>query len=73
MIFGKWKPQGALLACILFGFSRALVVFLGLRTEAIPTQVMSMLPYIITLLVLVGFVGRAVAPAASGKPFGQDS
>jgi ABC-type uncharacterized transport system permease subunit len=71
MIFGKWKPQGALMACFLFGFSQALVVFLGLRTQAIPTQVMSMLPYLITLLVLVGFVGRAVAPKASGRPFGE--
>ena len=72
MIFGKWKPQGALYACLLFGFSQALVVFLGLRTEAIPTQVMKMLPYIITLIVLVAFVGRATAPKASGRPFGED-
>ena len=73
MIFGKWKPQGALLACLLFGFSQALVVFLGLRTQAIPSQVMSMLPYLITLIVLVGFVGRAVAPKALGKAFGEDA
>jgi general nucleoside transport system permease protein len=73
MIFGKWKPQGALLACLLFGFSQALVVFLGLRTDIIPTQVMKMLPYLITLVVLVGFVGKAVAPKASGRPFGEDA
>ena len=71
MIFGKWKPQGALLACLLFGFSQALVVFLGLRAQVIPSQLMSMLPYLITLLVLVGFVGKAVAPKASGKAFGE--
>lgn len=72
MIFGKWKPQGALLACLLFGFSQALVVFLGLRAQAIPSQLMSMLPYAITLIVLVGFVGKAVAPKASGRPFGEE-
>lgn len=70
MIFGKWRPQGALLACLLFGFAQAFVVFLGLRTDAIPTQIMSMLPYVLTLIVLVGFVGRSVAPKAIGKPFG---
>ncbi len=73
MIFGKWKPQGAVLACLLFGFSQALVVFLGLRTQAIPTQIMSMLPYLITLFVLVGFVGKAVAPKALGRAFGEDA
>ncbi|MFP4378462.1 MAG: ABC transporter permease [Spirochaetales bacterium] len=73
MIFGKWKPQGALLACLLFGFAQAMVVFLGLRTAAIPTQIMSMLPYVLTLVVLVGFVGKSVAPRAVGKPFGNDA
>jgi general nucleoside transport system permease protein len=70
MIFGKWRPQGALLACLLFGFAQAFVVFLGLRADAIPTQIMSMLPYVLTLIVLVGFVGRSSAPKAVGKPFG---
>lgn len=71
MIFGKWRPQGALVACLLFGLAQALVVFLGLRTDAIPSQVLSMLPYVLTLIILVAFVGRAVAPAASGRPFGR--
>ena len=50
----------------------SVIVFLGLRTEAIPTQVIKMLPYLITLIVLVAFVGRATAPKASGRPFGED-
>ncbi len=70
VIFGKWRPQGAFAACLLFGFAQALVVFLGLRTDALPTQIMSMLPYALTLVVLVGFVGRSAAPRAIGRPFG---
>ena len=71
MIFGKWKPQGALLACLLFGASNGLMVYLG-RSNAtfqISQQLLSMLPYIITLVVLTGFVGRSSAPAADGVPY----
>lgn len=71
MIFGKWKPQGAMLASILFGFSNGLVVFLGNPNIGIkvPESVLSMLPYLITLVVLVLFVGRANGPAANGVPY----
>lgn len=71
MIFGKWKPQGAMWACLLFGVSNGLVVYLG-RADApfqISVQILSMLPYVLTLIVLMGFVGRASAPAAVGVPY----
>lgn len=71
MIFGKWKPQGAMWACLLFGVSNGLVVYLG-RADApfqISVQILSMLPYVLTLIVLMSFVGRASAPAAVGVPY----
>lgn len=71
MIFGKWKPQGAMWACLLFGLSNGLVVFLGGAKSPvqISEQLLSMIPYILTLIILTGFVGRASAPAASGQPY----
>lgn len=69
VIFGKWTPQGSVLACLLFGFAQALVVLLGGGTVNVPPQLLSMLPYVLTILVLVLFVGRSAAPKASGTPY----
>ncbi len=69
MIFGKWKPQGALMACLLFGSAQGLSVFLGQFDLNIPSQFLSMLPYILTIVILVSFVGKSVAPAADGIPY----
>ncbi len=71
VIFGKWKPQGAMLASLLFGASTGLVVFLGNPNVGIhiSENLLSMVPYIITLIVLVGFVGKANGPAANGEPY----
>lgn len=69
MIFGKWKPQGALLACLFFGLAQGLSVFFGRPGFGIPSQFLAMLPYVLTLIVLVGFVGRANAPAALGQKY----
>lgn len=70
VIFGKWKPQGAMWACLLFGAAQGLTVYLGKSGGIeISSQLLAMLPYVLTLLVLVGFVGRSVAPAASGEPY----
>lgn len=69
MIFGKWKPQGALLACLLFGSAQGLAVFLGQFDYNISSQILSMIPYILTLIILVSFVGKSVAPAADGIPY----
>ena len=76
MIFGKWKPVPTVAACLLFAFADALqirlqgVVLPGIGE--IPVQVIQALPYALTVILLAGFVGRAVAPKASGIPYVKD-
>lgn len=72
MIFGKWTPHGAVLACLFFGFAKGLEVYLGTRFP-VPSTLLALLPYVLTLLTLVGFVGRARPPAAVGRPFVKES
>jgi len=72
MIFGKWKPQGALLACLIFGGAQGLTVFLGQFDFKVSSQLLSMLPYVLTLVILVSFVGKMVAPAADGIPYEKE-
>lgn len=67
VIFGKFKPQGALLACLLFGFCNGVKVLVPSNT--VSPNLISMIPYIVTILALVLFVGTARVPAANGKPF----
>jgi len=73
LIFGKWKPVPAALACLLFGFAEALQIRLQgvmlLGEKPIPVQFIQILPYIVTMLVLGGFVGRARAPKSLGTAF----
>lgn len=69
MIFGRWNPVGVLLAALFFGFARALAVYLGSIGSPIPSQFLSMLPYLATIAVVAGLVGRARPPAAGGKPY----
>lgn len=66
MIFGKWKPQGAMWACLLFGAAQGLIIFIGGTEIPISSQLLAMLPYVLTLVILVGFVGKATSPAANG-------
>jgi len=74
MIFGKWMPFGAFGGAMLFGFTESLAVrsqilqlqFFG---SPIPVQFMQVLPYITTMVVLAGLIGRAVGPAAVGQPY----
>lgn len=69
VIFGKWKPVGTYGACMLFGLTQALVIMLGGGSFPIPSQILAMLPYVITILTLVLFVGSSVAPKADGVPY----
>jgi general nucleoside transport system permease protein len=73
LIFAKWRPVPALFACLLFAFTDAVQVRLqGVPLPIIgevPTQAIQALPYIATVLLLAGFVGRAVAPKAIGQPY----
>jgi len=69
MIFGKWKPQGALLACLLFGGAKGLEIFLGSKGFPVPGDILAMLPYVLTIVVLVGVVGKTTPPGAIGKIF----
>jgi simple sugar transport system permease protein len=73
MIFGKWNPIGAWGAALLFGFANAIqtqIQFAGVLE--IPHQFIGMLPYLLTIIVLAGFVGRARPPAADGVPYEKE-
>jgi len=73
LIFGKWRPLPALLACLMFGFLDAVAIRLqGVTMPVIgevPVQLIQALPYVLTVVLLAGFIGRAVAPRAIGTPF----
>lgn len=73
LIFGKWRPVPALFACFLFAFTDAVQIRLqGVPLPllgTVPTQAIQALPYIATVLLLAGFVGRAIAPKAIGQPY----
>ncbi len=69
VIFGKWTPFGSYGACTLFGATQALAIILGGGAIPIPTSILSMLPYAMTIVVLVLFVGKSVAPKADGVPY----
>ena len=82
MIVGRWTPLGAFGAALLFASSRALGVSiggnppegqLGVLLGGVPGQVFDALPYIVTIIVLAGFIGRSIAPAADGLPYERES
>lgn len=73
LIFAKWRPWQALGACMLFGFFQALAlrpdVVTAVMQVKIPVPFLDALPYILTVLVLAGFVGKAIPPRAGGEPY----
>jgi simple sugar transport system permease protein len=71
MIFGRWRPFGALGAAVLFGFAVSLQSFLAVLNVGIPSPFLSMAPYVITIAVVSGLVGRVRAPAADGVPYSR--
>lgn len=68
LIFGKWHPVGVLGATLLFGAFQAAATLLGGR-DLLPPTIVESIPFILTMMVLAGFIGRAVPPKAVGKPF----
>jgi len=77
LIFGKWRPMQTLLACLLFGFADALTIQMqGVATlpsgEDIPVQFVQMVPYVVTIVVLAGFIGQSRAPGALGVPYEKE-
>ena len=69
MIFGKWNPIGAFLSSLLFGFADSLQIKMQILSVPIPSAFLAMAPYIVTMIVLTGIVGRAIPPAADGQPY----
>ena len=73
LIFGKWRPVPAMFACLLFGFLEAVAIRLqGARVPGVgevPVQLVQALPYILTVVLLAGFIGRAIPPRALGVPY----
>jgi len=68
VIFGKFRPHGVLLGCLLFGFCSGLKVVLG-GSSTINMHLISMIPYVVTVIVLILFVGKSHVPSANGKPY----
>jgi simple sugar transport system permease protein len=74
LIFGKWRPVQTMLACLLFGFADAVTIQMqGVAKlpsgEDIPIQFVQMIPYVVTIVVLAGFIGHSRAPGALGVPY----
>lgn len=71
MIFGKWHPLGTLGAALFFGLAQTLGIAGGTipYVQNIPSVILQILPYVLTILALAGFIGKAVAPKASGEPY----
>jgi simple sugar transport system permease protein len=77
LIFGKWRPVETLLACLLFAFTEAASIQMqGLLKlpsgEDIPVQFINMVPYVLTIVVLAGFIGTSRPPRALGVPYQKE-
>lgn len=69
MIVGRWHPVGALSAALIFGFADSLQVKLAILNTGIPSEFLLMAPYIVTIIVVAGLIGRSRPPAADGQPY----
>jgi ABC-type uncharacterized transport system permease subunit len=69
VIFGRWHPVGAFVAALVFGFSEELQNRLAVLDTPIPSEFLLMTPYVITIVVVAGLVGRSRPPAADGQPY----
>jgi simple sugar transport system permease protein len=71
MIFGAWHPVGAFLAALVFGFAGAVQALLSILGVDVPPQLLASVPYLVTIIVVAGVVGRVRGPAAAGQPYEQ--
>jgi len=71
LIFGKWHPIRTFIACLIFGFADALQMRLQ-GVVGIPVQFIQILPYVLTILVIVGYIGKAVPPSSIGLPYKRE-
>ena len=69
MILGKWNPVGAMSAAVMFGFAQAMARMLPNIEPSIPANLISMIPYVVTIIAVAGFVGKSRAPAAENIPY----
>ena len=69
MILGRWSPKGAVVAALLFGFTKNLGNVLSSIGSPLPTDLLLMLPYLVTIVAVAGLVGKVRAPAAEGKAY----
>ena len=76
LILAKWRPIPVLFACLFFGFTEALTIPLATYKlpsgESIPVQFIQMIPYVLTIIVLAGFIGLSRAPKALGIPYRKE-
>ncbi|MCA1631933.1 MAG: ABC transporter permease [Acidobacteria bacterium] len=75
LIFGKWRPVQTMLACLLFGATEALAIRMQgvpIRGTEIPNQFVQIIPYVLTIVVLAGFIGHSRAPRALGIPYQKE-
>jgi len=76
LIFAKWRPVAAMWACLLFGLLSAIEIrFQGVTIPGlgvVPVQLMQALPYILTVVLLAGFIGKAIPPKAGGAPYSKE-
>ncbi len=71
LIFGKWRPVQTMLACLLFGFAEALAIQMQ-GVVRVPVQFIQIVPYVLTMIVLAGFIGLSRAPRALGIPYQKE-
>jgi simple sugar transport system permease protein len=73
IILGRWDPVGAVMAAGLFGLCDAIQLRLQFANPSVPYQIFVALPYVVSILALIGFYGRVKPPAASGIPYRREA
>jgi len=69
LIFGKWRPVQTMLACLLFGFAEAVAIQMQGVIPHVRVEYIQIIPYVLTMIVLAGFIGASRAPRALGRPY----